>query len=505
MSANSIRWRISEAVRRKLFRLDENHPLGRLYRILRAVPGVTQVWRLIDRRRPTARAFAKYVSGGGSFGPDAPHDPACLPPVVPFEHPDFFSNLIARIVACEPRPETATDTIVLVNNGLSAGGAERQIVSTMLGLKARSMPAVFIGEYLDTAPGHDFHLASLAAAGADARALKRVTLPGSRVFASVSKPVAAQLFRIEPSLLLEILDMVVALRVINPRVVHLWQDETSVKHAISALIAGVPRIVLSGRNLNPPHFAYHRHFMRPAYLALLAQRSVVLSNNSHAGAASYAEWLGIDPARITVIHNGFDLGVWASASDTRRHEARKALGIPADGILVAGAFRLSPEKRPLLWIETAAAALKVEPRLHFAIAGEGDMRRAVETRIGELGIDRRIRLAGRMSDVHALFMACDAFMLTSEQEGIPNVLLEAQWYGRPVLATPAGGVAEAMQDGITGRISHESEPAALARALVDLTRDHVLKRSAQAAGPAFIIRTFSVDSMIDKVLSLYQA
>jgi glycosyltransferase involved in cell wall biosynthesis len=505
MSANNIRWRISEAVRRKLFRVDEKHPLRRLHRIVRTVPGVTQVWRAIDKRRPTARAFAKHVSGGGVFGPAAPHDPVSLPPVVPFDHPDFFSNLIARIAACEPRPEAATDTIVLVNNGLSAGGAERQIVGTMLGLKARRMPAVFIGEYLDTAPGLDFHLASLAAAGADARALGRVTLPGNRVFAAVSKPVAAQLFHIEPSLLLEILDMVVALRVINPRVVHLWQDETSVKHAISALIAGVPRIVLSGRNLNPTHFAYHRHFMRSAYLALLAHRGVVLSNNSHAGAASYAEWLGIDRARITVIHNGFDLGVWAPASDARRHEARQALGIPADGILVAGAFRLSPEKRPLLWIETAAAALKVEPRLHFAIAGEGNMRRAVETRIGELGIDRRIKLTGLMSDVHALFMACDAMMLTSEQEGIPNVLLEAQWYGRPVLATPAGGVAEAMQDGITGRISHESEPAALARALVDLTKDETLKRSAQVAGPAFIVRTFSVDGMIDAVLGLYRS
>ena len=504
MSANNIRWRISEAVRRKLFRVDENHPLRRLYRIVRAVPGVTQVWRAIDRRRPTARAFAKYVSGGGSFGADAPHDPACLPPVVPFEHPDFFSNLIARIAACEPRPETATDTIVLINNGLSAGGAERQIVNTMLGLKARSMHAVFIGEYLDTAPGHDFHLASLAAAGADARALDRVTLPGNRVFASVSKPVAAQLFRIEPSLLLEILDMVVALRVINPRVVHLWQDETSIKHALSALIAGVPRVVLSGRNLNPTHFTYHRHFMRQAYLALLAQRGVVLSNNSHAGAASYAEWLGIDRARITVVHNGFDLSGWSPASDAQRNEARQALGIPDDGILVAGAFRLSPEKRPLLWIETAAAALKTEPKLHFAIAGEGDMRQAVETRIGELGLDRHIRLAGRASNIHALFMACDAFMLTSEQEGIPNVLLEAQWYGRPILATAAGGVVEAMQDGITGRISVESEPAALARALVDLTKNETLKRSALSAGPAFIIRTFSIDGMIDAVLDLYR-
>lgn len=505
MSANNIRWRISEAVRRTLFRIDDKHPLRRLYRIVRAIPGVTQMWRAIDTRRPTEKAFAQHVAGGGVFGPAASHDAASLPPIVPFDHPDFFLSLIARIAACEPRPEAASDTVVLINNGLSAGGAERQIVSTMVGLKGRGVPAVFIGEYLNTAPGHDFHLASLASAGCEARELTRATQPGNRLFESISQPVAAQLFRIEPSMLLEILDMVRTLRSINPRVVHLWQDQTSVKHALSAMIAGVPRIILSGRNLNPTHFEYHQDYMRPAYLALLAQRGVSLSNNSHAGAASYAEWLGIDRSRIAVVHNGFDLGAWPPASATQRNESRKTFAVPDDGILVAGAFRLSPEKRPLLWIETAAEALKLQPRLHFVIAGEGRMQQAVEARIRELGLSQRVTLAGRMSELHRLFMACDAFMLTSEQEGIPNVLLEAQWYGRPVLATPAGGVAESVQDGVTGRISNASEPAALARALVDLTADEALKHKAQSAGPAFITRTFSIARMIDVTLGLYQA
>ena len=504
MSANNIRWRVSEAVRRTLFRTGKKHPLRRIYNIVRAVPGVRQVWRAIDTRRPSAKSFAQHIARGGLFGPSAPHDAASLPPVVPFEHPAFFTNLIARISACEPRPVRATEVVALVNNGLSAGGAERQIVNTMLGLKARGVPAVFVSEYLDTAPGHDFHLATLVAAGVDARALARVTLPNSRLFEGVSEPVAAQLFRMDPAMLLEILDMVRALRAINPRTAHLWQDQTSVIHSLSAMIAGVPRLVLSGRNLNPTHFEYHRDFMRPAYLALLEQRGVTLSNNSHAGADSYAEWLGIDRARITVVHTGFDLSGWPPASATRRNETRKTFGIPDDGLLVAGVFRLSPEKRPLLWIETAAAALKLEPRLHFVIAGEGYLQQAVEARIGELSLARRVRLAGRMPDVYALFMACDAFMLTSQQEGIPNVLLEAQWYGRPVLATPAGGVAEAMQDRITGRLSLETDPAALARALVELMRDEALILGAQAAGSAFVTDAFSIDRMIDATLRLYQ-
>ncbi|MEZ6030005.1 MAG: glycosyltransferase [Hyphomonadaceae bacterium] len=503
MQLNNIRWRLSEAVRRTLFHTDDKHPLRHLYRVVRAVPGVRLLWRTIDARNPTDAAFERHVSAGGIFGPSEPHDPETLPPVVAFDDPDFFRNLIARIKTCEPRLRTGSDTIVLINNGLSAGGAERQIINTMLGLKARDVPAVFIGEYLKAAPGQDFHLDTLVRAGGDARELERLTQPGNSVFEQISRPVAEQLFRIESSMLLEILDMVRMLRNLNPRAVHLWQDQTAVKHALSALIAGVPRIVLSGRNLNPTHFAYHQDCMRPAYLALLTQRHVVLSNNSHAGARSYADWLGIEPARIQVVHNGFDFNNWPAVTPTRREEIRASFGIPDDGVLVAGVFRLSPEKRPLLWIETAAEALKLDPRLHFIVAGEGDLRREIEGRISDRGLGQRLTLAGRMENVHSLFKACDVFLLTSEQEGIPNVLLEAQWYGRPVLATRAGGAEEALQDRVTGRISDESDPGVLARQLVDLINDQALRARANASGRGFIARSFSIDRMIDETLELY--
>lgn len=503
MPINSLRWRISETVRRALFRADEKHPLRRAYQLIRTIPGIRPLWRTIDARAPTNAAFERHVLGGGVFGPTADHDPASLPPVVPFDDPDFFSNLIARIEACEPRDRSRTDTVVLVNNGLSAGGAERQIVNTMTGFKARGVSAVFIGEYLKTAPGQDFHLETLLSAGVDARELARTTTPGSRVFEHISRPVAEQLFRIDATMLVEILDMIRMLRDINPRAVHLWQDQTAVKHAISALIAGVPRIVLSGRNLDPTHFAYHRDYMRPAYQAMLKQPRVVVSNNSHAGARSYAKWLGIDPSRIRVIHNGFDFDSWPLADAERRKETRRSFGIVDDAPLVAGAFRLSPEKRPLLWIETAAQALQHNPSMRFAIAGEGDLRREVEARIDELGIGERVALAGRMPDVHALFMACDAFLLTSEQEGIPNVLLEAQWYGCPVLATRAGGAEEALQDRVTGRISDASDAVILGKELVDLISDKALESRARSSGRGFILRSFSIDRMIDETLELY--
>jgi glycosyltransferase involved in cell wall biosynthesis len=504
MPTHSLRWRITEAIRRELLSTSENHPVRRAYAFVRQIPGVRQIWRLVDTGPiPPPAAFRIYVKRRGVFGDSTTHDPDSLPPIVSFDDEAFFPNLIKRIEACEPKTPPA-DSVVLINNGLSAGGAERQIVNTLFGLKKRGVPAIFIGEYLTAAPGHDFHLPSLTAAGVDARGLERVVKPGSRMLEGISRPVAEQLMRISPHMLLEILDMARMLRAIRPRTVHLWQDETSIKHAISALIAGTPTIILSGRNVSPTNFAYHQTFMRPGYRALLCNSKVVFSNNSFAGGRSYAEWLEVNTDRIRVVHNGLDFSTWPAFDRAIRETVRGKLGLSPGALLVIGVFRLAEEKRPLLWVDVAAETLKRLPNVRFAIAGEGPMRRQVETHIGKLGLTERIQLIGQTREVSGLFMAADAFLLTSAHEGVPNVLLEAQWYGRPVLVTPAGGAPEAMLDGVTGRIASSETAAAIAVELVAMLTDNAVKQSALANGQAFVSRAFGLERMLDETLHLYE-
>ncbi|HVY88751.1 MAG TPA: glycosyltransferase [Hyphomonadaceae bacterium] len=486
-------------------RTTDNHPLRRAYHVVRRLPGVSNAWRKIDTGAiPDEAEFVRYVERKGQFGPSADHDPGVLPPVVDFDSEDFFPNLLARIAACEPTPQ-AGDAIVLINNGLSAGGAERQIVNTLTGLKQRGVDATFIGEKLSAAPGHDFHLATLRQAGVSALALEQLSRPGKQLFNFISRPVAEQLFRISPSMLLEILDMTRMLRAIRPRVVHLWQDETSIKHSISAMLAGAPRIVLSGRNINPTHFGYHHAFMRPAYRGLLNQPGVVFSNNSHAGARSYADWLGTDASRIRVVHNGIDFSDWPKFDEALRTSTRQALGVSPLEKLVLGVFRLSEEKRPLLWADVAAATLKTNNAVRFAIAGDGPMRPDLVRRLAELGIADKVQLVGQRQDVGALFMASDVFLLASAHEGVPNVLIEAQYYGRPVLTTRAGGAPEAVAGGETGRISAAEDAASLARQLSDLLGDQAFADRARQQGPAFVAKAFSIDRMIEDTLALYDA
>ncbi|MEO1136707.1 MAG: glycosyltransferase [Pseudomonadota bacterium] len=392
---------------------------------------------------------------------------------------------------------------MLVNNGLAAGGAERQIVYTLKGLRARGVEAVFVGEYLHRAAGLDFHLHSLRDAGVDVQGLERATQPGPALFQHVTPPVASLLSQAPAAMMLEILDMVAILRAQTPAVVHLWQDETSIKHGLAALIAGAPRIVLSGRNLNPTHFEYFAPHMRAAYLALLSDPRVVMSNNSRAGARSYAEWLGVDEKRIVVSHNAVDPSDWPDPPASVRANVRARFAIDDAAPVVAGVFRLSLEKRPLLWIETARALRTRLPDAAFFVLGDGPMKAQFLAKAEALQLGGALHYLGERNDVHDILAASDLFLLTSAQEGTPNALLEAQWAGLACVSTDAGGAGEALAEGETGLIVSDATPAALAAALCKLWDDQDLRLRARRSGRAFVSDRFSLDRMIENTFRLY--
>ena len=116
----------------------------------------------------------------------------------------------------------------------------------------------------------------------------------------------------------------------RPSVVHAWQDSTSIKAGIAAVIAGVPRIVLASRNATPINFTYYQDYMYPAYRALASLESIVFLNNSEAGAVDYTQWLGMPRERFVVVRNGVDLNHLKRIEETVIRDYRQSLGIPAD-------------------------------------------------------------------------------------------------------------------------------------------------------------------------------
>jgi glycosyltransferase involved in cell wall biosynthesis len=290
----------------------------------------------------------------------------------------------------------------------------------------------------------------------------------------------------------------------KPGVAHLWLDEVNIKGGIAAVALGVPRVILSSRNLPPNHFQLHKPYMREAYRWLLRQTGVELINNSEAGARGYEAWLGLPRNSVRVIRNGIEPGDESSASDRPVPGVfREKFGIAKTAPLIGGIFRLQEEKRPLLFLEIAAEIRKRMPDAAFLIVGDGPMRALLENRSRRVDLDNAVHFAGHEHDIQGVFADIDLCLLASRGEGLPNVLIEAQAMGVPVVTTPAGGAPETVDHGRTGIVLENDDSEIAAQTIVALMRDDVWMANARKAAPEFVMRNFALETAIDETLALY--
>ena len=90
------------------------------------------------------------------------------------------------------------------------------------------------------------------------------------------------------------------------------------------------------------------------------------------------------------------------------------------------------------------------PDARFVIAGEGELRGALERQVREHHLEKHVLLAGFRPDVLSLHKAFDLFVMSSVTEGLGTSLLDAMACGKPIVATTAGGIPEVVADGETG-------------------------------------------------------
>jgi len=415
---------------------------------------------------------------------------------------DLYRELFRRSAELPAHEKIAPipNRVLLVNAGLAAGGAERQIVNTLIGLHGSGQceSVALLAEYIDYAPQLDFFLHELEEQGIEVAQVQHTIALAEDGLSNLPLSLAEVAADLPMGILEEILNLVEEFRSRRPSVVHAWQDTTSIKAGIAAVIAGVPRIVLASRNVTPMNFTYYQDYMEPAYRALASMESVVLLNNSEAGATDYTNWLRLSSNRFVVVRNGVNLGYLKRAEADVVRAYRQALGIPADAKVIGSVFRFWVEKRPMLWLQSASLLAQRYPKLHFLIIGEGPMRKEMEAFISSNNLKEKVHLQGARTDVATPLSAMDVFLLTSEFEGTPNVVLEAQWLGLPVVVTEAGGAREAFDDRTTGRLAN------IAKLVGGCLEDDAFLRGAETDGSKFVERVFGVERMVRETLDLYQ-
>ncbi|HEY7057144.1 MAG TPA: glycosyltransferase, partial [Vicinamibacterales bacterium] len=156
---------------------------------------------------------------------------------------------------------------------------------------------------------------------------------------------------------------------------------------------------------------------------------------------------GIPDAQALTVYEGIDLERAAAAPPA---ELRADFWLPHDAPLVGNVAALVPHKGQKHLIDAAALVIQKVPDARFIIAGEGELRGALERQIKERRLEKHVFLAGFRPDVLSVHKAFDLFVMSSVTEGLGSSLLDAMACEKAVVATTAGGIPEAVVDRETG-------------------------------------------------------
>jgi glycosyltransferase involved in cell wall biosynthesis len=210
------------------------------------------------------------------------------------------------------------------------------------------------------------------------------------------------------------------------------------------------------------------------------------------------------PDKIEVVHLGFDLSRFAAETDRKdvRQRFRARFGIPDDAMVVALIARVVKVKRVDRFL-SMAVDLAARDDTWFLVAGDGDKRPGLEVHPMARRLGERLVWTGFQEDIRAVCFASDVVVLTSDNEGTPVCLIEAQAAALPVVTTDVGGVETVVADGHTGRIV-ATDHAELANAVAELLDDPEKRTQWGAAGRTRALATFGIDRLVADIEDLYR-
>ena len=203
------------------------------------------------------------------------------------------------------------------------------------------------------------------------------------------------------------------------------------------------------------------------------------------------------------IPNGIDLRTVRPT--VARDAKRKELGIGDETFLIGTACRLMPVKgiEYLLQAVQFLSQRVGSERLKLFIAGDGPLRSELQALACRLGIERCTMFLGGRDDVYDLMSACDVYALPSLHEGVPMALLEAMRLGCAVVASNVGGIAEVVQDRISGWLVPPQDVPALADALRELLDSPELRFQYGQKARERVERDFHAMKMASETRLLY--
>ncbi len=308
--------------------------------------------------------------------------------------------------------------------------------------------------------------------------------------------------------------MYAAFRARTPDLVHCALPDAALAARVAGRLTAIPVVESLVNVSHEPVHAVDNDAVTPLKLALhravdrFTMRWVTRFHAlSHEVARSWAETVHIDPEKITVIPRGVDPG--DMPDDAERADVRKAVlaefGLPDDTLLLFNIGRQVAQKGQLYAVRAMPAVLQQLPTAVFLSAGSAGSKTAlIESEAAELGIEDAVRLIGVRSDIVNLLAATDVFLFPSLYEGLGVSLLQAMGAGLPCVTTDRPPMTEVVTHGETGMLVPAQDPAAIAKAVIELGADAELRRRLGDAARRRIVEHFNSDDVARRIESLYR-
>ena len=284
----------------------------------------------------------------------------------------------------------------------------------------------------------------------------------------------------------------------KPDVIHAHLPAPNIYSAVARLTTcRRARLIVSKASLG--NYKKGRPFLRMAerWANGVADRIMV---NSHAVEATVIREENTRGDKIVLMYNGVDTDEFSPRELSPTGDWVEA----GRGPTLVTVANLHAYKGHGVLLRAMPAVVAQYPHCLLLCVGEdrGEKPRLLEL-ADQLGIATRVRFLGHQDDVAAILRACDIVVHPSLQEGFSNAVLEAMACGRPVVASSAGGTAEAVVDGETGYLVDPGDSVALGEAILRMLADPQRAAEMGAAGRARAVQTFSIGRAVDELESLY--
>jgi glycosyltransferase involved in cell wall biosynthesis len=277
-------------------------------------------------------------------------------------------------------------------------------------------------------------------------------------------------------------------------IIHVHQGKLFWTAIIVKYLTGEKARVVLHRRTDTRHGFFSKFHYR------LADAVITVSKAVKNGLVKYE---GVNPEKITVVYNGVNMLKFSDL--TNKTEVVNKYNLEGKTVIGTVGQINDLKGKGQIYLVEAAALLKAQfPDLRYLIIGAGAGLEDLKRYAFDTGVDDIVIFTGYQENVAKYVAACDIMCLLSwHTEGMPNVLLEAQAMGKPVIATNIGGNAEAFINGVTGFLIKPQNPQAVAEAISTLLSLPVRTKAMGLEAKEFVRKNFTIEQMVNDTLKVY--